>query len=376
MKPLNPFITSGYYGPEYFCDRKEEAKQLEHYMLNGIHTTLFAIRRLGKTGLLHHVFYPYQNSKKMVCIYVDILATNSLADFTNQLATAIYNRFPADKTIGKKIISLIQGLRPVISFDELSGAPSVSLGFQTKAQKENTLSQLFQFLDQQGSKVVFAIDEFQQILEYPERNTEALLRTQMQQLKNTSFIFCGSNQRMMHEIFHSAKRPFFGSCANLTLDFISDTHYKAFIAKQFLDHHQKIESETIDFICEWTQRHTFYTQYLCFSLFALNKKIITLMDAHETAASILKINENIYYQYRHLLTKAQWNLLQALAKEEKVYQPQAKKFISQYQLETPSLVKRGLDSLLKKELIFLNAAAEKPYYEVYDKYLMRWLQQH
>lgn len=376
MKPLNPFITSGYYGPEYFCDRKEEAKQLEHYMLNGIHTTLFAIRRLGKTGLLHHVFYPYQNSKKMVCIYVDILATNSLADFTNQLATAIYNRFPADKTIGKKIISLIQGLRPVISFDELSGAPSVSLGFQTKAQKENTLNQLFQFLDQQGSKVVFAIDEFQQILEYPERNTEALLRTLMQQLKNTSFIFCGSNQRMMHEIFHSAKRPFFGSCASLTLDFISDTHYKAFIAKQFLDHHQKIESETIDFICEWTQRHTFYTQYLCFSLFALNKKTITLMDAHETAASILKINENIYYQYRHLLTKAQWNLLQALAKEEKVYQPQAKKFISQYQLETPSLVKRGLESLLKKELIFLNAAAEKPYYEVYDKYLMRWLQQH
>ncbi|MEY3198778.1 MAG: hypothetical protein RJA13_736, partial [Bacteroidota bacterium] len=32
--------------------------------------------------------------------------------------------------------------------------------------------------------------------------------------------------------------------------------------------------------------------------------------------------------------------------------------------------------LLNKEMIFYNSSVEKPYYEVYDKFLMRWLQMH
>ena len=86
------------------------------------------------------------------------------------------------------------------------------------------------------------------------------------------------------------------------------------------------------------------------------------------------VNENTFFQYKNLLTASQWNLLCAIAKEEKIYQPQAKQFITTYQLGTPALVKRGIDALLKKEIIFYNSGVEKPYYEVYDKYLMQWLQ--
>ena len=373
-KDFNPFISTGYKGPVYFCDREEESKQLTQLMLNGINVTLFAIRRLGKTGLIHHVFYPYQNSSKIACIYVDILATKNLEEFTNQLATAVYNRFPSQKTIGKKIMELFQRFRPIISFDELTGNPSLSLTMQTKAQKENTIGQILSFLDQQNVKVVFAIDEFQQILAYPEKNTESLLRTYIQQLKNISFIFCGSNQKMMHEIFNSAKRPFFASCSNLNLGFINEKEYKTFIQQKFKESHRTIDKDCLDFICDFTQLHTFYTQYFCFTLFAKNKKQNTLLDAHETALSILNLNENTFFQYKNLLTASQWNLLCAIAKEEKIYQPQAKQFITTYQLGTPALVKRGIDALLKKEIIFYNSGVEKPYYEVYDKYLMQWLQ--
>lgn len=371
---LNPFVSTGYKGPEYFCDRKEDSKQLSQLMLNGANVTLFAIRRLGKTGLIHHVFYPYKNSKEIACIYVDILATKDISEFTNQLATAIYNRFPPQKTLGKKIMELFQRFRPTISFDELTGNPSLNLTMETKAQKENTIGQIFNFLDQQNIKVVFAIDEFQQILEYPEKNTEALLRTYIQQLKNISFIFCGSNQKMMHEIFNSAKRPFFASCTNLNLEHINELEYKTFIQLKFNQNNRTIDAACLDFICDFTQLHTFYTQYFCFTLFAKNKKQNTLEDAHETALSLLNLNENTFFQYKNLLTMSQWNLLNAIAKEEKVYQPQAKQFITTHKLGTPALVKRGMDALLKKEIIFHNTGVEKPYYEVYDKFLMRWLQ--
>ena len=56
------------------------------------------------------------------------------------------------------------------------------------------------------------------------------------------------------------------------------------------------------------------------------------------------------------------------------HQPQSKLFIGKYLLGTPALVKRGLDALLEKEMIFYQSGVEKPYYEVYDKFLMRWLQ--
>lgn len=119
--------------------------------------------------------------------------------------------------------------------------------------------------------------------------------------------------------------------------------------------------------------HTFYTQYFCFVLFAKNYTNNTLAQAHETAIAILKLNENTFFQYRNLITTAQWNLLVAIAKEEEVYQPQSKYFISKYKLGTPSLVKRVLDSLLKKEIIIFNSGNKDPYYQVCDKYLMRWL---
>jgi len=64
---------------------------------------------------------------------------------------------------------------------------------------------------------VFAIDEFQQITNYPEKNTEAFLRTHIQSSQNTVFIFCGSNQKLMHEMFNSAKRPFTHVVPILTL---------------------------------------------------------------------------------------------------------------------------------------------------------------
>ena len=370
---INPFLSVGYHSPEYFCDREQETQQLNQFMQGGLHVALFAIRRLGKTGLIHHVFYPYSNNQKVACIYLDILSTKNLSDFTNRLATAVYNRFPEQKTVGKKIMTLFQRFRPTITFDELTGTPALSLTLETKTQKENTIGQIFNFLDSQNIKIVFAIDEFQQILEYPETNTEAILRTHIQQLKNTSFIFSGSNQKMMHELFNSAKRPFFASCTNLSLGYIDEWKYKNFIEKKFNEYERTIDEDSLDFICHWTGLHTFYTQYFCFSLFAKNKPHTTLQDAHETAAEILKLNENTFFQYKNLLTNAQWNLLKAIAKEEKVLHPQAKKFINEHQLGTPALVKRGIDALLQKEMIFYQAGVSEPYYEVYDKFLMRWL---
>ncbi len=373
-KEFNPFLVTGYKDAAHFCDRIEETAILKKNIQNNINTTLFAVRRIGKTGLIQHVFNTYAHNKKVACIYVDILGSRNLKEFTNQLATVIYNRFPENKGLGKKIVDAIKSLRPLISFDSLTGAPELTFELEETKRYEKTIQQLFSFLDQQNIKIVFAIDEFQQILEYPEKNTEAVLRTHIQSLKNTNFIFCGSNQKMMHEIFNSAKRPFFASCSNLHLDFIDKKIYADFITSIFVNNKKKITKQCVDFILEFTYAHTFYTQFFCNYLFSSGIKHIQLTDVQSIAAEILKLNENTFYQYRNLLTSPQWQLLQAISKEGRVYKVHSTVFINKYKLGTSSMVSRSLEALQEKEMVFYNTAVAQPYYETYDKFLMRWMQ--
>lgn len=372
--PENPFITSGYYGAPYFCDREKEARLLLSHIKNNNNTTLFALRRLGKTGLIHHVFQQLSASKKTVCIYIDIFPTASLKEFTNRLASAIYARFPEKKGIGQRFLDFIKLLRPVISYDPLTGMPEVSLEMGQPKEYEKTIQQLFTFLDSQPVKTIIAIDEFQQITTYPEKNTEAFLRTYMQHLKNTRFIFCGSNHRIMAEMFGNSKRPFYGSCINLSMGFIDEREYALFIEKHFKQKRRAITKEAIEYILMFTNRHTYYTQMLCNQVFATGTRKITVNDVLATCAELLIQNENIFYQYRSLLTAAQWQLLTALAKEGKLIKPHSALFIQKYQLGSSSLITRSLEALLTKELVYFDTGSSEPHYAVYDKFLMRWLQ--
>ncbi len=371
---FNPFPISGYYGPEYFCDREDELALLRRNIRSNINTTMFSVRRLGKSGLIYHLMDSYSRDRNVVCLCVDIFSSTSLKDFTNMIATTVYNRFPETNTFGKKIIKAITSLRPVISYDTLTGDPEVSFEYSGISQYEKTLQQIFSFLDTQGKKIVFAIDEFQQIIEYPEKNTEALLRTYMQTLKNTYFIFCGSNQKLMHEIFNNQKRPFYASCSNISLGFIGKDKYASFIKRLFTQNKRTIKDEAIYFILEFTHCHTFYTQYLCNVLYASGYKHISLTEVYKCAMEVLKLNESTYYQYRSLLSRQQWTLLIAFAKEERVQQPHSATFIQTYKLGTSSLISRGLSALIEKGLLYQNSSIENPYYTIYDKFLMRWLQ--
>lgn len=48
-RTMNPFITRGYAGPEYFCDREQETRDIIKLLTNGNNIALISPRRLGKT---------------------------------------------------------------------------------------------------------------------------------------------------------------------------------------------------------------------------------------------------------------------------------------------------------------------------------------
>jgi len=372
-KELNPFPTVGYTGKDYFCDREPELKVLRKHVENGIDTTLISARRLGKSALIYRFFEDLE-SENYACIYVDIYACTNLKELTETLALAVYNKFPQKRGIGERFFSFLKSLRPVISYDDLTGRPEIRFEYVQPKEYEHTLRGLLLFLDSQPIEIVLAIDEFQQIADYPQKNIEALLRTTIQTLKNTRFIFSGSKKHLMLEMFNTASRPFFSSTQIVGLAEIPSEIYGAFIREKFAERRRTIDDQAIDFILSWTLSHTYYTQAICNGAFAAGKKNVTVEVVKRVCDEALNLQQMTYMQYRNLLSPIQWQLMIAIAKEGLVTEPQAQSFLQKHKIGAASSVRKALTALIDKEMIFSVETTGKLAYRVYNLLLMRWLE--
>lgn len=372
---MNPFLIKGYLSPEYFCDRIEETETLLRNIRNGADTTLISPRKYGKTGLVYHLFDIIQREKMPIeTLYVDIFATRSMSDFIKVMAEAVLKKFPEKSAIGSKFLTFIKSLRPVISYDTLTGIPQIQINYQLTAEKEHTLGGLLEFIDSQGIEIVLAIDEFQQITEYPEKNIEALLRTHIQQMHNTHFIFCGSKRTIMTEMFLSARRPFFSSSKVMSLGKIDRETYKQFIKVHFEQGGMSIEADALEYIMDWTQGYTFYTQTLCNAIYGMQPDTIGMEEVKKACVDILEGLTDNYLQYRELVTPAQWNFLIAVAKEGIVEQLTSTQFLSKYNIGGATSAKRMAKSLSEKELLLPIVGKKRTAYQIYDIFFLRWIE--
>jgi hypothetical protein len=369
---INPFLTIGYVSKQFFCDREYELDVLRKSIKNGINTTLISARRLGKSALIQRLFEDLEE-ENYACIYVDIYACTCIKDFIEALALAIFNKFPQKKTIGRRFFDFLKGLRPVITYNDLTGKPEIHFEFAHPKEYEYTLRGLFHFLDQQQIQIVLAIDEFQQIMDYPEINTEALLRTIIQTLNHTQFIFSGSKKHLMLEMFNTANRPFFSSTQVMGLVEIQQDKYKTFIKENFSERKRNITEEAVDFILSWTLAHTYYTQVISNGVFATGNRNVDIEQVKQICDEQLNLQQLNFMQYRSLLSPIQWQLLIAIAKEGYVSEPQSQRFLQKYNIGAASSAKKALDALLDKEMIVSIESKEKTAYRVYNVFLMRWL---
>ena len=368
----NPFIINNYQGKEYFCDREHNVESLINNIQNELNTTLISIRRIGKTGLIKQLFTIIEEKFNYPCLFIDLFASQNLNDFTNQLANEIARKFPEKNSAGKRFLKGIKQLRPVIQFDALTGEPAISFDAIQQNEIPKTIQQLLSFLEQQNTPIIIAFDEFQQINEYPEKNTEAILRTIIQDVKNLRFIFSGSKKHILTEIFGNSKRPFYASTHIEYLDFIPVEKYKAFILHHFEKNNRKITEEDVDFILTWTNRHTYFVQMVCNRVFASGKRKISRSDILMQCDKILKDQEVFFYQYRNLLSQQQWSVLKAISKEEKLYQYTGKEFLAKYKFTNASAVKRCVDALLEKEMIYQENDEHGTFIRTYDVFLQKW----
>jgi uncharacterized protein len=364
----NPFIISGYVSPEFFCDREEETGKMLNAIENGRHLTLFSPRRMGKTGLIRHLFYKAGRRKEFTTIYLDILATTSLQEFSGVFGKAVLTAIGKKEVIMKKILKQLSGLRPKLTIDHLTGEPSLSFDVNNAREAEKSLDTIFRYMSEQRNRIVIAIDEFQQITSYPEKNTEALLRTHLQTVNNVNIIFSGSRKHILTEIFSSPDRPFYNITEMMEIGIIEPEGYKTFIREKFDKGSVSISENALERVVNITGLHTFYVQYFCNRLFSEYKKI-TEDDVDKLLLSILRENEPVYANYLTLLTTMQYRVLRAVALNDGIDNPLSKEFLSAYDLGAASSVSQAIRSLSDKEFVFYSGGR----YKLNDVFLAQWI---
>lgn len=368
--PVNPFLLTGYVSPEYFCDRKEETEKLSAALQNGRNVALISPRRMGKTGLIKHVFHKFEVDKTAKCYYVDLYQTSSLADLTYKLGTSVVGTLDSTETkIIKKVSTFFKALRPVVSFDSMTGTPSFSVDVQPE-YAEQSLTEVLAYMEQSQSPCYVAFDEFQEVANYDDKKVEALLRAHIQHLTNVHFIFSGSQRHVLENMFASASRPFYQSCQLMHLANISQEAYFHFAKEKLSCHGQAISENVFNHLYEQLFGHTWYLQSLLNRMYESNVKELTEEAVNTILNNLIDENEVTYQTFVRLVTNSQKAVLQAIAKEKKIKEIQSGSFIKKHRLSAPSTVKSAVTAMTDREMLLLESDGS---YSVYDRFFAIWL---
>ena len=366
MNRKNPFLTAGYEGPETFCDREQETSDLISAVENGRNVTLIAPRRYGKTGLIKNMMS--RLSDEFDKVYIDIYATECLSDFVTLFAQTCVSSL---ETTQERVIGALGrffgGLRPTIT-PQSDGSVKWSFDIAESGAKDS-LSGTFDFLQSRSRPVVVAIDEFQQVRNYPETGVEAMLRSYIQFLPNVRFIFAGSRLHMMSEMFVQPRGAFYNSTDILSLDVIPKDAYRDFAYGFFQKENLPFSQDAFSCLYDRFDGVTWYLQAVLNRIWQANAGFASVQDADAALKSLVGSRSLVYMDLFRSQNDASCAVLRAVAKDGLAKAPTGKDFLSRHSLGSASTVASALANLVDKELLY----KAQDGYIVYDRLFAEWL---
>lgn len=370
----NPFILTPQVPEQFFCDREKETDLLCKHILNGRNVALFSGRRLGKTGLIRHCFEQKRIKDHFNCFLVDVYSAGSLKEMTSIFAKEVFS----DNTVTglrDRLLKGIRSIRPSIGYNELTSTISVSAGIGDIKEPEKTLEEILAVLDSLKKPTVIAIDEFQKIRDFTEKNAEAYLRTAFQKCKNIIFIFTGSIGHSINNIFKSPDKPFYNSAVMMTIDVIDREVYRDFAKRMFLLYGKDIEDALIDRCYDYFSGITWYNQLLLNEAFAQTDKggIIREGDFDSVYDAIIAQQDFSYKDLFSRFSEKQKSLLLALAREGKEGAAvTSQEFMSKYGIGPTSSIQTACAALKKNYFITDNGNLK----QITDLIFRDWLRKY
>lgn len=371
VKIDNPFVTTGYAGAEYFCDREKETADIIRYLTNGNNVALISPRRYGKSDLLRHCFAQKVIADHYYTFIVDIYSTKTVAEMVAKLGSAILETLkPKGKKAWEKFLAILASVRSGISFD-INGQPSWTMTVGDIQSPTATLDEIFTYLQNADRPCLVVIDEFQQITKYGDPNIEAEIRTRVLYCNNAHFVFSGSRRQLMGAIFTSPARPFYQSVTLYHLDRLPLDRYTAFCVSHFKKKGKRLDDAVVSRLYSQFDGVTYYMQRVMNELFSRTAADATCVedDVSKAVDEIIAVSSPIYEDLMYQLPEKQSRVLVAVAKDGCAENVTSGKFIKRHGLVSPNSVKSAIPALIDKGLL----TQDKGTYKVYDLFFALWL---
>ena len=374
MKSMqNPFVVMGEIPSEYFCDREKETLRLTQEITGrAANILLLSQRRIGKTALISHCFNQETIKDNFYTFYFDILHTSSFQEFMYEFGKEVFDELmPKSQKLFTSLLQTVKSINPKFSIDPITGLPTFALEMGNITAPEYTLSEILDCLEHADKPCVVAIDEFQRIVRYPEKNIEAILRGKIQHLRNTHFIFAGSERHLLAEMFGAYNRPFYNSTMNMTLEQIEKDKYSEFAVRLFEQFNKQIDKDTVDTLYRFFDGNTFCLQKILHQAFSATAiaDTCTISTINQVIDEILADNEHSYRENLSRISSKQKAVLYAIAIDGIAQQVTSADFITRHSLGTASSVQSAIRVLMENDWITMQAKE----YSVSDKFFAIWL---
>lgn len=348
----NDYFPSKLALGDQFCNRIKEKTQLYHNIEQCRHTVLIAPRRYGKSSLVFKV----SSESSYPLSAVDLFLAHDDLSVTKRILTgvsqAISQIMPFEQKVLGKLQVIFNHFRvSMTAFGFGIEATIETSGFDPVDQVLYALKGLSTLATQQKKKVIFFIDEFQDIRESnSSKSIQGAIRHVAQETAHIEFIFSGSNRRLLLELFDDKTKPLYMLCDMMALERMTSHDYRDHLQKQAMTRFKKpLPDFVFEKIIAFTELHPYYVNLLCHELW--KSEHIPDMDAVFTAWQYCyESHEDRLISDLEKLTAKQQNILKSIAVNP-VTEPTGQQFTTLTK-SSSSTINQTIKSLLNKDMIY------------------------
>ena len=248
-KLKNPFKFGSIVDTPYFTNRVKELKQIKSILNSDVHLIIMSPRRYGKTSIIMKAIKEINRP----VILVDMQVVTSEMDFAEQLLKKVHKLFPYEKI--KTFLKSFQ-IIPIVSINPISD--EINISFNSSKSGDIALEDVLNLINKLSSKrkrIIVVFDEFQAIRKI-EKGMENRLRSILQHHTNINYVFLGSQESLIRDIFENNKSSFYHFGYLFLLSKIPESDFQTYLQKR-LKNISKRYIEISEDILKFSKKHPY-----------------------------------------------------------------------------------------------------------------------
>lgn len=285
---MNPFKFGTIVQGEFFTDRTAELEQVKQLLDSENHLVLISPRRFGKSSLIAKVL----GEMGRPSITIDFMKVLSIEDLATQILKGVFRLYKMEKL--KHLLAHFR-ITPNISYNPVTNGWDISfMPLMDKASiaLEDSMD-LLQKVTTLDHRLIIVFDEFQEVDEIS-KTLARQLRAIIQRQEGMNYIFMGSQESMMNEIFEKKKSPFYHFGQRMNLKKIPYGDFFAYIVSRLPEMEQEEKEKIAKNILQFTNVHPYYSQQLAAATYniiisdlaairgnAVNQAIRQMVEEHD-----------------------------------------------------------------------------------------------